>query len=208
MKNKILTTVLVFTIVANISCYRMHASRGGGQTNAPATRNITATDIALHPGYKIESVATGLNFPSGATFDDKQQLYVVEAGYCYGEVWTIPKLIRIDEKGNKTTIAQGAKNGPWTGVTFYEGNFYIAEGGELEGGKILRITPNGDISTVVEGLPSVGDHHTNGPVIKDGYIYFGQGTATNAAVVGEDNAAFGWLSRQKDFTTYHVRILN
>jgi len=199
MKNKILTAVLVFSIVANISCYRMHASRGGGQTNAPATRTISATDIALHPGYKIEAVATQLNFPSGATFDDKGNLYVIEAGYCYGEVWTVPKLIRIDDKGKKTTIAEGGKNGPWTGVTFYESNFYIAEGGELEGGKILKVAPSGQISTVVEGLPSVGDHHTNGPVVKDGYIYFGQGTATNSAVVGEDNNSFGWLQRRKDF---------
>ena len=80
MKNKILTAVFAFSIVANISCYRMHASRGGGQTNAPATRTISAADIALHPGYKIEAVATQLNFPSGATFDDKGNLYVIEAG--------------------------------------------------------------------------------------------------------------------------------
>jgi glucose/arabinose dehydrogenase len=29
----------------------------------------------------------------------------------------------------------------------------------------------------------------------DGQIYFGQGTYTNSAVVGEDNAEFGWLKR-------------
>ena len=109
MKNTILTAVLIFTIVAHISCYRMHASRGGGQTNAPATRTVTSSDIALHPGYKIEPVTTELNFPSGATFDDKGQLYVTEAGYCYGEVWTEPKLIHIDEKGKKTTIAKAER---------------------------------------------------------------------------------------------------
>ena len=43
--------------------------------------------------------------------------------------------------------------------------------------------------------PAYGDHHTNGPVIKDGYIYFSTGTATNAGVVGPDNAEFGWLKR-------------
>lgn len=199
MKQQITTAVLIVLVITQSSCYRMHASRGGGQTKAPAERTINTADIALHPGYKIEAVATGLTFPSGATFDDKGQLYVVEAGYCYGEVWTEPKLIRIEPNGNKTTIAKGAKNGPWTGVIFYDSNFYIAEGGELEGGKILRITPSGEMSTIVEGLPSVGDHHTNGPAIKDGYIYFGQGTATNSAVVGEDNASFGWLQRRKDF---------
>jgi glucose/arabinose dehydrogenase len=199
MKQQISTAVLIVLVIAQFSCYRMRSSHGGGQTQAPAERTIDTTDIALHPGYKIEVLARGLTFPSGATFDDKGQLYVIEAGYCYGEIWTVPQLIRIEQNGSKTTIAKGAKNGPWTGVTFHDGNFYIAEGGELEGGKILRVTPSGEMSTIVEGLPSVGDHHTNGPAIKDGYIYFGQGTATNSAIVGEDNASFGWLQRRKDF---------
>jgi glucose/arabinose dehydrogenase len=63
----------------------------------------------------------------------------------------------------------------------------------------VKITRDGAITPIVEGLPGLGDHHTNGPVIKDGYIYFGQGTATNAAVVGEDNASFGWLRRHPEF---------
>ena len=41
-----------------------------------------------------------------------------------------------------------------------------------------------------------GDHHTSGPAVgPDGHLYFGQGTMTNAAVVGEDNERLGWLSR-------------
>jgi len=44
-------------------------------------------------------------------------------------------------------------------------------------------------------MPSQGDHHTDGPVFHDGWIYFGQGTVTNSGVVGEDNAQFGWLRR-------------
>jgi hypothetical protein len=52
----------------------------------------------------------------------------------------------------------------------------------------LRIDLHGSIMPLVEGLPSLGDHHTDGPVIgPDGFLYFGQGTATNS-VVGEDNA--------------------
>jgi hypothetical protein len=58
---------------------------------------------------------------------------------------------------------------------------------------------DGTIKELIANLPSVGDHHTNGPVIKDGYIYFGQGTATNSAIVGPDNKEFGWLMRKKNF---------
>ncbi len=57
-----------------------------------------------------------------------------------------------------------------------------------------------DTQVIVEGLPSYGDHHTNGPVITDdGWIYFGQGTATNSGVVGVDNFEYGWLPRAPAF---------
>jgi hypothetical protein len=177
----------------------MRASKGGGQIDAITQRVIHASDIALQPGYKIEAVTSGLTFPTACAFDDEGKLYAIEAGYSYGEVWSEPKLLRIDGDGKSTLIAKGARNGPWTGVSFYNGAFYIAEGGEMDGGKILKITKDGNITPLVSNLPSVGDHHTNGPVIKDGYIYFGQGTATNSGVVGEDNAQFGWLLRKKDF---------
>jgi hypothetical protein len=42
------------------------------------------------------------------------------------------------EIGGKTSvIATGDKNGPWTGITWNDGAFYIAEGGEMNGGRIL-----------------------------------------------------------------------
>ena len=70
----------------------------------------------------------------------------------------------------------------------------------MDGGRILRITREGAITPIVENLPSTGDHHTNGAIVgPDGAIYFGQGTATNSGVVGEDNFQFGWLKRKSDF---------
>ncbi|MDX5437381.1 MAG: PQQ-dependent sugar dehydrogenase, partial [Pontibacter sp.] len=151
-------------------------------------------------GYTIEAVATGLTFPTSVAFDAQGQLYVVEAGYSYGEVFLEPKLLRVALDGTTTTIATGQKNGPWTGVTYHNGNFYVGEGGQMEGGKILRITPQGSITTLAENLPTMGDHHTNGPIAgPDGYLYFGLGTATNSGVVGPDNYDFGWLQRHPDF---------
>jgi hypothetical protein len=64
---------------------------------------------------------------------------VTEAGYSYGEVWTKPRLLRIDPEGGFTIVAEGSRNGPWN-VVHHDGAFYVAEGGELEGGAILRIT--------------------------------------------------------------------
>jgi glucose/arabinose dehydrogenase len=190
--------VQIFCLAAGFAsgCLAIIPSNGGGQTSFTPPRRIEPSDIALPAGYKIEAVATGLTFPSGVTFDDAGRIYVIEAGYSYGEVWTVPRLLRIEGNQPPTIIANGNKNGPWTGITFYKGNFYVAEGGELNGGRILRISPDGTASVLVEDLPSRGDHHTNGPAVgPDGQIYFGQGTYTNSGVVGEDNAEFGWLKR-------------
>jgi glucose/arabinose dehydrogenase len=177
-------------------CVALLPSNGGGKTSFQPPRQINASDIALPAGYRIEAIAVGLTFPSGITFDDQGRVYVVETGYSYGEVWAVPRLLRLESDGQITEIATGAKNGPWTGVTFHKGYFYVAEGGELQGGRILRIAADGTQTVLVDNLPTRGDHHTNGPVIgSDGYLYFGQGTFTNSGVVGPDNAEFGWLKR-------------
>jgi hypothetical protein len=183
----------------NAACYRLRGPNGGGQIDASSLRTINANDIALQPGYKIEPVISGLNFPSAVAFDDNDNLYVIEAGYSYGEVWETPKLLKVEPDGKTTLAATGSKNGPWTGITWFDGAFYIAEGGQMEGGRILKVTKDGNIIALVSNLPSFGDHHTNGPIVKDGYIYFAQGVATNSGVVGKDNAEFGWLFRKKDF---------
>ena len=197
-KKAIIALVLIACAVCVSSCYRMRTSKGGGQIDAGSTRKTVPSDILLSPGYKIEVVADGLTFPSAMVFDDQGRPHVIETGYSYGEVWGVPKLIRLDGDGKKTVVAQGEQNGPWNGLAFHGGNFYVSEGGHAKGGRILRVSKDGVITTIVADLPSLGDHHTNGLVIHDGYIYFAQGTATNSAVVGEDNADFGWLTRKPD----------
>lgn len=180
-------------------CYVMRPSRGGAQAEFTEPRVVDARDVAVPEGYRVEVVAAGLTFPTGVAFDDAGVPHVVESGYAYGEVWTTPRLLRLDG-GRWSVVAEGGRNGPWTGVAFHDGAFFVAEGGVLEGGRILRVERDGSARVLVDGLPSHGDHHTNGPAVgPDGWIYFGQGTATNSAVVGEDNAEFGWLARRPDF---------
>src|SRR5205085_9052910 len=104
-----------------------------------------------------------------------------------------------ESDGHFTEIASGGKNGPWTNLEYARGDFYVSEGGTMEGGRILKIGPDGKVNRLLEGLPTYGDHHTNGAIVKDGYLYFGLGSATNSGIVGKDNAEFGWLTRKKDF---------
>lgn len=179
----------------------MRSNQGAGviKQSQPA-RRVAASDIWVPPGYVIEPIATGLTFPTGIAFDASGVPVVVESGYSYGEVSVEPKLIRLEGSGETRVVARGNDDGPWTGITFSNGDFFVAAGNVKGEGKILRINAQGKIGTVVDGLPSRGDHHTDGPVMgPDGWLYFAQGTATNSAVVGEDNAQFGWLNRFPEF---------
>jgi glucose/arabinose dehydrogenase len=192
---------------AFLACYDFRPGQSGSQAES-GVRSYSAGDIALPAGYRIETVATGLTFPTQLAFDDTGGMHIVESGYSYGNVYAVPRLLRPVGPDSFATVAAGAdSNGPWNGAIYVpdeagkgRGSFYVAEGGHRHGGRILRINRDGRIERLVEGLPSLGDHHTNGPALgPDGMIYFGQGTATNSGVVGEDNAKFGWLGAHPGF---------
>lgn len=189
--------------LAATGCWRALPTHGGGTTSArshPGERTVKPSDVELPDGYAVEAVAQGLDFPTAVVFDAEGRLHVVESGYSYGEVFGQARLLRLGPAGAVERVIATSENGPWTGAVFHEGAFFVAEGGVLEGGRILRITPDGEVRAIVEGLPSFGDHHTNGPVVgPDGKIWFGQGTATNSGIVGEDSKDFGWLERHPEF---------
>ena len=179
--------------------FKASPSRGGGQISdeqAEAPRRARAGDVAVAPGYRIEVVARGLTFPTGIAFADDRRGYLVEAGYSYGELVTQPRILELDLRRGTITreIARGT-HGPWNGIDFHDGALFVSQGGAVEqAGRIVRIGLDGQQRVLVDRLPS-GDHHTNGPLVTDGWIYFGQGTMTNSAIVGPDNHDFGWLRR-------------
>ena len=198
------TRIAVRTAVAVLlscmpACFAMRPSHGGGQTGFSAPRTVDAKSVAVPSGYRIEAVATGLNLPTGVAFDGDGRAYVTEAGYSYGELWSTPRLVRVERDGRLTGIAAG-RDAPWNGVAYRDGAFFVAAAGHRDGGRIIRVGMDGSVTTLVDSLPSQGDHHTNGPVVgPDGYVYFGQGTATNSGVVGEDSYEYGWLQRHPEF---------
>lgn len=199
MRSKLLVGLVLLGALPG--CWLFRPSAGGGEhVEAPSdVRRVVSGDVVVPPGYRVEAVATGLTFPTAVAFDGQGRPHVLEAGYAYGEVWTTPRLLRVAPDGTRAEVARGG-NPPWTGMSWHDGAFLVAEGGEKHGGRILRVTPDGAVKELVAGLPSVGDHHTNRPVVgPDGYVYFGQGTATNSGVVGEDNFQFGWVARKPGF---------
>lgn len=143
MKIKYYGYLLAAVLVA-ANCRKKEMKEETMQSQIP-DRKVDASDIQVPPGYKVELVTQGLTFPTAATFDDKGNFYVVEAGYSYGGEWETPRINRIGNNGETTVIAKGDKNGPWTGITFHNGFFYVAEGGRNKGGRILRVSPDGKI---------------------------------------------------------------
>lgn len=201
-------TIRIVTAMIGISvtcsCFSMRGSQGGGEVQVAGgkgsalARTIKTEDIALPPGYRIEAAALGLNMPTGVAFGPAGELYVVEGGYAYGETFDTPRVLAITPDGGRKVIATGT-NPPWTGVAFHDGSLIVSEGGAKQPGRLLRISLQGEVSVLLDDLPTRGDHHTNGPVIgPDGKIYFGQGTVTNSGVVGLDNQDYGWLARSPE----------
>jgi glucose/arabinose dehydrogenase len=194
-------------IAASASCFKVAPSKGGGQVSKQDVAEAKAAspnayDVELPPGYSIELIAERLTFPTGITFGPGNEIYVVESGYSYGEVFTRPRLLQLVDGGPPRELATGT-HGPWNGLSYHDGALFVAQGGAAEGGRIVRFDLDGDRVSeprvLADKLPSMGDHHTNGPVISpDGWVYFAQGTATNAGVVGTDAADFGWLARHPE----------
>ena len=155
-----------------------------------ATRKLNPNDIHVPPGYKVEVFRAGLTTPINLLITPDGQMYVADAGITSGS----GKVIRLTPHGEEV-VAEGF-NPPLTGINCLDGGIFVSHRGF-----ITVIKPGGKMKDVLSGLPSWGDHHNNRVVFgPDGRMYFGQGTATNSGVVGEDNA--GWVERHPQFHDY------
>lgn len=149
-------------------------------------RNLNPNDIALPPGFTIEVFAKDLTTPINITFTHDGEVLVGDAGILSGS----GKVMKLTENGFDV-VAEGF-HPPLTGITYYQGDIYVAHRGF-----ITVVKRDGSKEDILSGLPSFGDHHNNRVIFgKDGKMYFGQGTATNTGVVGEDNR---WLKEHPYF---------
>lgn len=139
-------------------------------------------------GFTIEAAVEGLDAPTMATFDEQGRMIIAESGYGGGGE---AKVTRIETDGTRTTLAGVAAFGdelPVTSVAAHEGAVYV-----VHAGTVSTIESDGSLTPILSGLPGRGDHQANQLVFLDGWMYLAIGTMTNSAVVGTDNAVFGWL---------------
>lgn len=155
-----------------------------------------AASVEVPEGFRAEVVMSGLTYPTSVEFDDAGAMYVAEAGYSYGDEGATPRILQVSQNGGVKVVAQGSiLAGPINDLLWHRGRMYVSHRG-----KISILEPDGQVRELVAGLPSDGDHHNNQLTVgRDEKIYFGQGTATNAGVVGPDNFKMGWLAEHRDF---------
>ncbi len=138
-------------------------------------------------------VAEGLSFPTSLTFDEEGAAYVAESGLPFGGAPPGGRVWRVESNGSRTLVAEGLRH-PVNGLTFHQGSLYVSEGGHP--GRIIRLESDGRRTVLLDGLPGLGNYHTNmvafGP---DGKMYFSQGALTNTGIVGLDAYELGWLRR-------------
>lgn len=170
---------------------KLHITRKG-------SRQYDPSDILLPEGYVAELVTSGLNAPVHCSFDDNGFCYVSECGH---KIDSKPRVLKVDvSTGEYETFFDLPEErwqitGAFTGTCWHNGYFYFMNTDTLS-----RIGPDGGIEDIVTELRGLGDHQANYPVVgPDGKLYFGQGTATNLAVVGPDNYAYEWLRHFPDF---------
>ena len=148
-------------------------------------------DLEIPQGFRAEVVAKGLTFPTTILLDEAENIYIAEAGFAYGPKTTVARVLRINRNGSIAEVARDFE-GPINGLALQENMLYVSHRGkitELD----LKSKERRDL---VENLPSLGDHHNNDLIFgADGALYFGQGSATNAGVVGSDNFIYAWLDR-------------
>src|SRR5438067_138848 len=104
--------------------YTFLPSKGAGKAVFSPPRQIDPADVAVPPGYCIEPVVTGLNYPTAVVTDEQDRVYVLESGYSYGEDFAPPRLLRLEPTGQPAVVATGDdKAGPWTGMSYHQGAF-------------------------------------------------------------------------------------
>jgi hypothetical protein len=58
----------------------------------------------INTGYRIEPVIWNLTLPTSVTFDNENNMYIAEAGFVYGGLQPIPRILKVDSQSGNISI--------------------------------------------------------------------------------------------------------
>jgi len=145
----------------------------------PRGRRVGPESIELPTGYRIEAIVTDLNYPTSVAWDADGNLLIAESTFVDGHAApTEIRVLRREPDGALTTVIGGLDQ-PINDIAVNQGLLYLSLRGRI-------VVAEGERAhELISGLPSWGLHQ-NGAIAfgLDGRMYFGQGTVSNAGVVG------------------------
>jgi hypothetical protein len=110
-----------------------------------------------------ERIVEGLHFPTSIAFDAEGRVHVAESGLPFDGAPPGGRVLNVDRPGGASVIGRDLRS-PVTGLLFCQGWFLVSEGGNP--GRISRLTPDGRRSDAVDGLPGLGNYHTNMALVR------------------------------------------
>jgi glucose/arabinose dehydrogenase len=141
----------------------------------------------------MEIIVDGLNFPTSLALDPHGRVFVAESGLAFGGAKAGGRILQVDPTGAPRCLKSDLRP-PVNGLTYHDGALIVAEGGNP--GRISRLHFDGRWQVVLDGLPGLGNYHTNMVAVGgDGRYYFSQGAMTNTGVMGLDAYELGWLRK-------------
>jgi glucose/arabinose dehydrogenase len=186
------------------------------------------TDVAFvgsEDDFKVYVLESGTGLPGKCNNNDTAALKAMGIGKFSAANPFTPGILVFDSGGNKIggpigkpTAGGGGlqADGPAIGLSFEHdlagGRLFATDsnqgvrGAPGKGNNTSRIVTvtlsSGTVTPIIIGLPT-GDHPTEQILVKDGWLYWSQGSATNSGVTGHDNGGGG---NQHDIACQQVTL--
>ncbi|MDI7276836.1 MAG: PQQ-dependent sugar dehydrogenase [Anaerolineae bacterium] len=145
----------------------------------PGERVANPESIELPAGYQIEALVTDLNCPTAISWEPGGTMLIAESWLPYGAAAEVePRILRRRADGSLEPFASGFEP-PINDIAFHRGLLYVSHRGRIS------VVEGGCVRDLVTGLPSWGLHqNTTLAFDAAGRMHFGQGTVSNAGVLG------------------------